>query len=107
MTDDSTLGGYERVHERPAAFEGSDGHAYSVDVFVDDAPDADGQFGASMLFVRWSRSGNRADGVLESACVATASSADEAAERVRALTLLEVKQRLDETIAAQSGNSGR
>jgi hypothetical protein len=103
MTDDATLGGYERIHERPAAFEGSDGLAYSAEVFVDDAPDADGRYGAALLFVRWSPAGDRAELVLESSCLALADTSAAAAERVRALSLLEVKQQLDETIAAQSG----
>ena len=34
--DERTLGGYMAVHARPAAFEGSDGLSYSVDVAVDE-----------------------------------------------------------------------
>ena len=105
MNDDATLGGYERVHERPAAFAGSDGRAYSAEVFVDDAPDADGRFGAAILFVRWSQAGDRAEGVLETPCLSFAATAEEAGSGVRALSLLEVKQRLDEAIAAQSGGT--
>jgi hypothetical protein len=105
MTDDATLGGYERTHERPPAFEGADGRAYSADVLVDDTPDADGRYGAALLFVRLSRTGDRAEGVLESPCVAYAATRDEAGAEVRALTLQEVKACLDETIAAQSGSA--
>jgi hypothetical protein len=104
MTDDATLGGYERVHDRPAAFEGSDGRAYSAEVFVDDAPDAEGLYGAALLFVRWSPDGDRAEGVLETACLALAATPDAAGAQVRALTLHEVKARLDATIAGQSGS---
>jgi len=35
-----TLAGYMAKHERAAAFGGSDGHAYSVGVFVEEEPDA-------------------------------------------------------------------
>ena len=59
MSDDSTLGGYLEIHSRPPAFEGSDGEAYSAAVFVDDQPDENGRFGAAVLFVRWSQSGDR------------------------------------------------
>jgi hypothetical protein len=53
MTDDEgTLGGYLRRHQRPPAFGGPDGRAYSVGVLVDDAPNADGRYGAGVLFVR-------------------------------------------------------
>ena len=30
--DESTIGGYMAVHDRPAAFEGSDGFSYSVEI---------------------------------------------------------------------------
>jgi hypothetical protein len=99
MNDDATLGGYERVHDRPAAFEGSDGRAYSAEVFVDETPDADGRYGAALLFVRWSAAGDRADGVLETPCLMLRDTAEEAGAGVRALSLLEVKRHLDATIA--------
>jgi hypothetical protein len=50
-----TLGGYMRKHDRSAAFGGSDGRAYSVAIYVDDEPDLRGLYGASLLFVRWSK----------------------------------------------------
>ena len=36
---EATLGGYMAQHGRAAAFGGSDGHAYSVGLYVDDEPD--------------------------------------------------------------------
>src|SRR2546422_5273682 len=62
---DGTLGGYQRVHERAPAFSGSDGQSYSVGTYVDDAPDAQGRYGAALLFVRWSDAGDRPVGHLE------------------------------------------
>ena len=105
MTDDATLGGYEQKHERPAAFEGSDGRAYSAEVFVDDTPDADGRFGAALLFVRWSLAGDRAEGVIETRCLCYGRTAADAGDQVRALPLLDVKRLLDEAVAAQSGGA--
>jgi len=105
MTNDATLGGYERVHQRPPAFEGSDGLAYTAEVFVDDAPDADGRYGAALLFVRWSRGGDRADGVLETACLASESTAGAAADAVRRLDLLDVKRLLEEAITSPPGSA--
>ena len=57
MSDDSTLGGYLDVHDRPPGFEGSDGRAYSAAIFVDEFPDEQGRFGAAVLFVQWSETG--------------------------------------------------
>ena len=47
---DETLSGYQAVHGRAPAFEGTDGRAYSVGVFSDDDPGADGRFGASLRY---------------------------------------------------------
>ena len=99
MTDDATLGGYLRVHERPPAFEGSDGAAYSAEVYVDVEPDDQGLYGGAVLFVRWSDSGERPVGHLETAYLSHGATPEEAAARIRALSLLEVKDCLDEAIA--------
>ena len=37
--DDTTLGGYLAVHGRPPAFEGPDGHPYTVSVEVERTAD--------------------------------------------------------------------
>jgi hypothetical protein len=94
-----TLGGYMKKHERAAAFGGSDGHAYSVAVYVDDEPDLRGRFGASLLFVRWSPGGERPTGHVETDVLAWGHTPGEAAERLEALSLYDVKAALDEAIA--------
>jgi hypothetical protein len=98
-----TLAGYMAKHERAAAFGGSDGHAYSVGVFVEDQPDARGLYGASLLFVRWSPSGDRPVGHVETSVLARGRSPAEAAERIGALSLYDVKAALDEAIARAPG----
>ncbi|MBI4420132.1 MAG: hypothetical protein HY560_04840 [Gemmatimonadetes bacterium] len=98
MSDDSTLGGYLRVHDRPPAFEGSDGAAYSVAVYLDDAPGADGRFGAALLFVRWSPAGEQPAGHLETEYLTFGRTPAEADEQLRALSLHEVKGHLDRLI---------
>lgn len=56
--DETTIGGYEAVHERPASFDGPDGFAYSVAVLSDAlGDDPRGAFGAYLLFLRWKRIG--------------------------------------------------
>ena len=99
MTDDSTLGGYVEVHDRPPAFEGSDGRAYSAGVFVDDSPDAQGRFGAAVLFVLWSDAGEHPVGHLETPYLAFGDTAKQAAASVGQLTLHEIKRHLDRAIA--------
>ena len=94
-----TLGGYMAKHDRAAAFGGRDGQAYSVAVYVDEEPDLRGLYGAALLFVRWSPNGDRPVGHVETESLAWGRSAAEAAERLKALSLYDVKAALDEAIA--------
>lgn len=97
--DDATLGGYLRIHQRPPAFGGDDGAAYSVSLLVDDDPDPAGRFGAALLFIRWATSGERAVGHLETDYLAFGATPDAAQAPLLALTLHEVKTHLDRCIA--------
>jgi hypothetical protein len=99
-----TLGGYMQKHERAAAFGGSDGAAYSVAIYVEDEPDARGLYGAALLFVRWSSSGDRPVGHLESETLAWGKTPDEAEARLQSLSLYDVKAALDEAIASAPGS---
>lgn len=96
-----TLGGYLSKHERAPAFGGSDGEAYSVAVWIDDDPDPEGRFGASLLFVRWSPAGDRPLGTVESPCLAWGRSREEADQRIKTLSLYDVKEALDAALAAR------
>jgi hypothetical protein len=98
-----TLGGYMRKHDRAAAFGGSDGRAYSVAVYLEDEPDLRGLYGASLLFVRWTPAGERPEGHVETEPLAWGRTPEEAAERVGALSLYDVKAALDEAIARAPG----
>ncbi|MEK7668831.1 MAG: hypothetical protein AAB409_09300 [Gemmatimonadota bacterium] len=100
MADDETLRGYEAVHGRPPAFEGSDGRAYSAGVFSEDDPGPDGRYGAALIFVRWSAE-NEPDGHLESGVLAYDADPAQAQRAVGRITLQEVKLHLDELIAAR------
>lgn len=102
-SDDSTFGGYLRIHARPPAFSGSDGAAYSASPYVAEEPDAIGRFGAAVLFVRWSDAGERPVGHVESPYVAFGASPQEAEAGVLALTLHDLKRLLDEAIERAGG----
>jgi hypothetical protein len=94
-----TLGGYMRKHDRAAAFGGSDGHAYSVAIYVEEEPDVRGRYGAALLFVRWSESGDRPVGHLETETLAWGRTPADAEAGLEALSLYDVKAALDEAIA--------
>lgn len=93
-----TLGGYMALHERAAAFTGSDGRPYSVALWVDDAADDRGRFGGALLFVRWTDAGDTPDGHLESDYLVFGRTPDDARERLGALSLYDVKELLEELI---------
>jgi len=100
ISGDGTLAGYQAVHGRAPAFEGSDGRAYSVGVFSDDDPGPDGRFGAALLFIRWSDT-QQPDGHLESDYLAFSTEPVVAEAEVGRLTLAEVKAALDRLIAVK------
>ena len=88
-------------HERASAFGGSDGHAYSVAIWVDEEPGERGRYGAALLFVRWNPAGNAPSGHVESGPLAWGKTPAEAEERLKALSLFDVKGELDAAIARQ------
>lgn len=98
-----TLGGYMEQHGRAAAFAGQDGQAYSVGIFVEDEPDERGRYGASLLFVRWSPAGDRPIGHVETEVLAWGHTPAEAEERLRAISLYDVKAALDDAIGRALG----
>ena len=98
-----TLGGYMAQHGRAAAFGGSDGHAYSVGLYVDDDPDPRGRYGAALLFVRWDAAGAAPAGHVETDYLAWGRTPEEAEERIKGLSLFDVKAALDEAIARAPG----
>jgi len=104
--DESTIGGYAGVHDRPAAFEGSDGFSYSVELMAEPAGDAAGSWGAFFLFVKWARVGAQSpEGHLESDYVVKAASEAEARARIGETPLADVKTLLDRLIAGQRGSA--
>jgi len=99
--DPNTIGGYMAVHDRPAAFEGSDGASYSVEIVTDVTDDKTRPFGAYLLFVRWREGDPVASGHLETDFLAFADTEDEARRIVGALLLNEVKEALDQLIKSR------
>ena len=102
--DANTLGGYAAVHDRPAAFEGSDGFSYSVEIVADATPA--GTWSAYLLFVKWSRIGASSPmGHLESDYLTAADTEADAIAALGASTLAEVTGVLNSLIAAGEGSA--
>lgn len=90
------------VHARPAAFDGPDGLPYSVEIMVDETDDAQGRFGAYLMFLQWRRIGEPGvDSHVETPYLAFASTRDEARAKLGAFTLHAVKAELDTLVNAR------
>ncbi len=103
--DPNTIGGYMAVHDRPAAFEGSDGASYSIELVVDRTETRSAKFGSYILFIRWGKGEPFASGHLESSYLFFAESEAEARGMAGAMPLNSVKKLLDDLIAARSQSS--
>ena len=104
--DANTIGGYAAVHGRPAAFEGSDGLSYSVEIATAPTGDTGRPWGAYLLFVQWSRIGATSPtGHLESDFLAESDSEDDARALVGALSLSQVRGVLHDLIAERAGGT--
>ena len=93
-----------RKHDRAAAFSGSDGQPYSVAIYVEEEPDLRGLYGAALLFVRWSPSGDRPVGHVETETLGWGRTPEEAQSRLESLSLYDVKAALDDAIAKAPGS---
>jgi hypothetical protein len=108
--DANTIGGYQAVHARPAAFEGPDGFSYSVEIMADLAGDRTGDaelpWGAYILFVRWHRTGEQTPaGHLETDYLSRGSTEPEVLADVARLPLAAVKELLDACVVAATGTT--
>jgi len=103
--DANTIGGYAAVHARPAAFEGSDGMSYSVEIVVDETGIVGRPFGAYFMFLRWRRVGTQGiEGHLETDYLVYGATEDAARAAIGAMSLSAVKQLLDELVRERSAN---
>lgn len=96
--DDSTLGGYSTKHARPPAFTGSDGEAYSVELYVTEDDGTPCRYAGALLFVRWSHDGSQPVGHLETGYLAHSDSRADVKTSIGSLSLQEVKNHLDRLI---------
>ena len=93
--DPNTIGGYAAVHGRPAAFEGSDGLSYSVEIATDSTGDRARPWGAYFLFLRWNETAQPiVTGHLETGFLEYGGSADEARASLGKMELSVVRELL-------------
>ena len=106
--DANTIGGYMRVHARPAAFEGSDGMSYSVAIETDETGQAGRPFAAYFLFLRWRRVGAQGvEGHLETGYLEFGATPAEASERLGGWRLDQVRDALESLIRGSAPEGDR
>ena len=106
--DESTIGGYAAVHDRPAAFEGSDGYSYSVELITEETGDAEAAWGGFILFVKWSRQGAQSpEGHVESDYLVHADTEEDARQQLGEISLLAVKTLLDQLVEERADAPSR
>ena len=104
--DANTIGGYAAAHGRPAAFEGSDGLSYSVEILASPTGDPERAWGAYLLFVQWARVGGASPtGHLETEFLAEADTESDARAVVGALSLGQVRAALHALIVERDGGT--
>jgi hypothetical protein len=104
--DESTIGGYAAVHDRPAAFEGTDGFSYSVELMTEESGDAKSPWAGFILFIKWARLGAQTpEGHLESDYLVHGTSKADARRKLGGMSLDEVKSLLDRLIVERAGSA--
>jgi hypothetical protein len=103
--DDSTLGGYLDVHDRPPAYDGPDGHPYTVSLEVEKTSNLRAPYSGYLVFPRWATTGVGIVGHVETPTVCDCATQDEAMRRLGELTLLEVQHLLVEALERARGEA--
>lgn len=98
--DDATLGGYFEMHDRPPAFEGSDGHPYTVSLEIERSGDLRRPYGGYLVFPRWAETGVGIVGHVETPTLSEGGSQEDVLAALGELTLFEVQDLLERAIAS-------
>jgi len=99
---DASLGGYFREHERPPAFEGTDGEPYTVSVETEKSPDLRAPWQGYLVFPRWASTGLGVVGHVETPTLVRGSSREEVLRALGQLPLVHVKVLLDAALERRS-----
>jgi hypothetical protein len=102
LADDSTLGGYFAVHDRPPGYTGPDGHPYTVSPEAEKTGNLRAPYAGYLVFPRWAQTGVGIVGHVETGTLVECTSHEEAIGRLGELTLLEIQGLLAEAIAREA-----
>jgi hypothetical protein len=96
--DDTTLGGYFSVHDRPPAWEGTDGHPYTVSLETEKTGDLNAPWEGYLVFPRWAQNGVGVVGHVETPTIVRDRTEDAVLEALGGLDLHDVKELLEAAI---------
>ena len=97
---DATLGGYFSVHDRPPAYEGSDGHPYTVSLEIERTGDLRRPFAGYLVFPRWAQTGVGIVGHVETPTLAECGTDEETKDALEALSLVKVQELLEHALSS-------
>lgn len=97
-SEDATLGGYFRTHNRPPAFEGVDGQPYTVSIETERTANLRRPWIGYLVFPRWAETGLGIVGHVETPPLWEGRSSEEVITAAGETPLLRVKELLDEAI---------
>ncbi|MDT8341312.1 MAG: hypothetical protein RQ751_07345 [Longimicrobiales bacterium] len=103
-TGDETLGGYFRVHDRPPAFEGPDGHPYTVSIEVEKVADPRRPYQGFLVFPRWAETGVGVVGHVETPTLWHGRSPDDVEQAAGGTSLHEVQALLDTAVRTRAAD---
>jgi hypothetical protein len=103
---DATLGGYLDTHDRPPAFEGPDGHPYTVSLEVEQTPNLRAPYAGYLVFPRWAATGLGVIGHVQTPLLCREPGRAAAEGYLRGLSLDRVKSLLDEGIEHRGEEAG-
>lgn len=104
--DDVTLGGYFETHDRPPAYEGPDGHPYTVSLEVERTSNLRAPYGGYLVFPKWAATGVGIVGHVETPVLVECGSEAEAMARLNDMSLLDVQRELLAAVERRVGRSG-
>jgi hypothetical protein len=107
VAQDSTLGGYLDVHDRPPAYAGPDGYPYTVSLEVEKTANLRAPYAGYLVFPRWAQTGVGIVAHVETPTLVECASQEEAMRRLGELTLLEAQDLLAEAIAREAAEAER
>ena len=101
-SDDATLGGYFEKHDRPPAFEGVDGHPYTVSIETEKTPNLAAPFAAYLVFPKWAETGVGIVGHVETPILWEGRSKDDVIRLAGDTPLGRVKELLDRAVVERA-----